>query len=62
MSDFLTADICDLLNESEAEPQDATEKAYKLLLERDRELMREFSVTGADRLTWPEPVRKRHIR
>ena len=61
MSDFLTADIDELMNAKEEEAETSDERAYKALVESDRKMMNTFTVRRQG-LTWPEPVTKRHIR
>lgn len=58
MSDFTDVDVDDLLLEQpEEDPGDADEKA---LADNDDKMMREF---GKDELiSWPQPIRRRHLR
>jgi len=60
MSDFLTADIDELLNGTEPE-EPKEDKAYRDMLASDNKLVNTFRKKET-RLQWPEPVRKRHIR
>lgn len=59
--DFLSADITDLLH-GKPSTADAKDKDYEALLALDRRMMSGFSKTGRRRYSWPEPVRKRHLR
>ena len=61
MSDFLTEDIDELLQEKEVEKLSGDEKAYQALLKHDKELILGFA-DKRRRLRWPEPVRKRYTR
>lgn len=60
MSDFLTADINELLHGGDTVEMRPEDKAYATLLARDREMISKFN--RHDRVIWPEPVRKRHLR
>lgn len=60
MKDFLDADIGELMSE-EAEP-DTVDDDYKALLKYDDMLMNRFRKAEPKRLSYPAPVRKRHIR
>ena len=61
MSDFLQADISDLMN-VDIDPEDEDDKAYQELVARDHSMLSSFTETPKSRLNWPEPVRKKHIR
>ena len=58
MSDFVDVDINELLTEEpEAVPDDADVKAFT---DSDNEMMREFGTHES--ISWPEPIRRRHLR
>lgn len=59
MSDFLTADINELMN-GEPSTESAKDRDLAALQARDRRLLTGFATER--RLTWPDPVTKRHIR
>ena len=61
MSDFLEADIDELLNPDKEPEKSEDDKAYQALLKQDRKLLNGFS-RGSEALRWPDPIRKRHIR
>jgi len=61
MSDFLDADIDELLNGEMEDEQAAEDKAYNALLQQDKRIMSVFT-DKREGLRWPDPVRKRHIR
>lgn len=62
MSDFLDADINELLGGDAEEAQNESDRAYKALLEQDEKLLNSFGNDRRKALSWPEPVRKKHIR
>lgn len=59
--DFQTANVNELLYGDAAPVESEDDKAYRVLLERDRKLVSGFAKRN-EGLKWPEPVRKRHIR
>ena len=61
MSDFMTADIGELLHGDDVPVESEDEKTYRLMLENDRRMLNGFE-KKQDGMRWPDPVRKRHIR
>lgn len=60
-NDFLETNIDDLLHGDDKPSESEDDKAYRVLLERDRKMLHGFAKRN-EGLRWPEPVRKRHIR
>lgn len=61
MSDFMSADIDDLMNGNEAPADPNIDPDYAAALKQDREMLFSFRA-DREHFAWPEPVRKRHRR
>ena len=59
MKDFLDEDVTKLLD-VENDTRTATDKALAAILESDRRMINQWREDK--RLSWPEPVRRRHVR
>ena len=59
MKDFLDEDVTKLLG-TENDTRTVADKALEAMLESDRRMINQWR--EEKRLSWPEPVRRRHIR